>query len=88
MNYKELCNEDKIAAVIEANFWRGELGIVERYIEALQTNNCAVIEEFESFGGYPRQMAENKTHFARAFSAFGFTGITFNEHGWPEREAH
>jgi hypothetical protein len=50
-------------------------------------NNHAAIEEFESFGDDPRHIVENKVHFTRAFSAFGFTGVTFNEHGWPEREA-
>lgn len=86
MNYKELCNEDKIAAVMECNFWRGELAVAERYIEALKTDNRAAIEEFESLGGYPRQMLENKAHFARAFSAFGFTGAIVNEYGWAAQE--
>lgn len=87
MNYKELTNEDKIAATMEYNFWRGELGIVEQYLEALKTNDRVAIEEFETFGDDPRRIVENKAHFTRALSVFGFTGITFNEHGWPEREA-
>lgn len=86
MNYKELTNEDKIAAIREVNFWRGELGIVEQYLAALEMNDRTVIAEFECFGDDPRHIVENKAHFARAYSAFGFTVITFNEHGWPERE--
>lgn len=87
MNYKGLCNTDKIAAITQCNFFRSELGIAEQYIEALKTDDGAIIGEFESFGSNPSQIVQNKAYFARALSVFGFTGITFNEHGWPESEA-
>ena len=86
MNYKELCCEDKIAAILEYNFWRNELAAIEPYIEALKTNNRTVIEEFEAFGDGPRQIAQNMHHFTRASTVYGFTRIAFNEHGWLERE--
>ncbi len=87
MEYKTLSNEEKVAALTDVNFWRGEHEIVERYIKALQTDDRDAIEAFESFGDAPRQMAENKAHFARAHAAFGFTGAAFNEHGWAEQES-
>ena len=87
MNYKELSSEDKIAAIVECRFWRGELALVEQYIEALKTNNMAVIEEFESFCDSPQHIVNNKSCHERAFSAFGFTGKTFNERGWLEDAA-
>jgi hypothetical protein len=87
MNDKDLSNEDKLTALAEINFRRCEREIVEQYREALQMDDRATIEEFESFGDYPRQMATNKAHFARAHATFGFTGPAMNEHGWAEQES-
>lgn len=90
MNYKELCTEDKIAAIMEeTRCWRndGLRAIAEQYIDALKTNNHAAIEEFESAGDTPRHIIENKAHFARAYSVFGFTDTILNEYGWAEHEA-
>jgi hypothetical protein len=86
MNYKELCNDDKIAAIFECNFWRSELAAIEQYIVALQTNNRTVIEDFETFGDWPQQIAQNMHLFSRAYTVYGFTRIAFSEHGWLERE--
>jgi hypothetical protein len=86
MNYKELSNENKIAAIMECNFRRSELAVIEQYIEALKTNDHAAIEEFESFGGSPYQMVQNHAHFVRASFAFGFTRTALNKHGWLKGE--
>jgi len=84
MNYKDLCNEDKVAAIAECRFWSGELAVIEQYVEALKTNDRALIENFEAFGDDPRQIARNKNHFDRASSAFGFDLKSFREHSRQE----
>jgi hypothetical protein len=84
MSYKELCNEDKVAAIAECHFWRGELVLVEQYAEALKTNDRALIESFESFGDSPQRIIQNKNHFDRASSAFGFDLKSLLEHNWQE----
>jgi hypothetical protein len=87
VNYKELSNENKIAAIAECNLWRRELDAIAPYIEALATGDSAVIEEFESFGNSPRQIAQNRYHFFLASTVYGFTNSAFNEHGWLANEA-
>jgi len=87
MNYKELSNEDKIATIAEYNFWKNERAAIEPYIVALKTNDSAVIEEFEALGDHPYQIALNRHQFTRASTVYGFTHISFNKHGWLEREA-
>jgi hypothetical protein len=86
MNYKDLSNEDKIAAIMEERFERNEREHIDQYLEALKMNNRAEIEKFESLGDSPSQICTNQKHFARAFSAFGFTNCTINKYGWAERE--
>jgi hypothetical protein len=86
VKYKDMSNEDKIAAIMDWNCWHGEGQVVEQYLEALRTNNRPLIAELESFGASPRHIAMNRVHYDRAVFAFGFTGKVFNEHGWLKRE--
>ncbi len=85
-NYKELPNEDKIAAVMEGRFMSDERAFAEQYLEALKANNYAVIEAFEALGDRPQQIVANKRHFDRAFAAFGFTDHKLTQYGWAEQE--
>ena len=87
MNYRESCNEDKIAAIIECNLRGNELAAIEQYLAALETNDTALIAEFEAFGDRPHKIAQNRHQFERASAVYGFTRATFNEYGWLEREA-
>jgi len=86
MNYKELCNEDKIAAIEESNLRNRELAIIDQYIVALKTNDSTVIEKIEAFGDHLYQIALNRHQFTRASAVYGFTLTTFNAYGWLERE--
>jgi hypothetical protein len=81
-DFKTLSNAEKLAEIGKCNFWRGEIGLLEEYMLALADDNRAVIDEYESFGGWPSQIIGNKAQYIQAASVYGFTEKHFNEHGW------
>ena len=83
MNFKEMDNESKIAAVVEGGrYGRAEILLAQEYINALHSNDKAIIEEYETFGDSPRRIIQNKMAYEQALSVYGFTGKKFDEHGW------
>jgi hypothetical protein len=86
-DYHTLTNAEKLEEMANVNFWRVHIHHAEEYARALMDGNQAVIEDYESFGDTPRQIIENRAHYGQALSVYGFTGKTFNEHGWLARYA-
>ena len=81
MKYNQLSNIEKIACVREMNFCRTERHDAAVYLNALRTDNRAIIEEYESFGERPYQFFLNKrTYYAGL--RFGFTDKRYDEYGW------
>ncbi|GHV18196.1 hypothetical protein FACS1894181_03590 [Bacteroidia bacterium] len=83
MEYNQLSNTEKIACVREMNFFRTERHDAAVYLNALRTDNRAIIEEYESFGDRPYQFFLNKRTYDAGLQ-FGFTGKRFNKYGWLE----
>jgi hypothetical protein len=84
VNYKELSNTEKLEALREYDFTRKQISYAEEYMLALIDDNRAVIEEYEAFGDSPRHIIENKAKHVRAVTAYGFTDLRLNKHGWLE----
>jgi hypothetical protein len=84
MNFKEMNNADKIAAVMDGRYWAAESIVAQEYINALHSNNSAIIEEYETFGDCPHSIVKNKMTYERALAVYGFTEKTFSEYGWLE----
>lgn len=81
MEYNQLSNTEKIACVREVNFCRTERHDAAVYLNALRTDNRAVIEEYESFGDRPHQFFLNKRTYDAGLR-FGFTDRRYDEYGW------
>ncbi len=63
------------------NFCRTERHDAAVYLNALRTDNRAVIEEYESFGDRPHQFFLNKRTYDAGLR-FGFTDRRYDEYGW------
>jgi hypothetical protein len=81
MDYKELSKAEKIEHIREMNFCRAERRDAAVYLNALRTDNRAIIEEYESFGDRPHQFFLNKRTYDAGLR-FGFTDRRFNKYGW------
>jgi hypothetical protein len=81
-DFKILSNAEKLAEIGKCNFHRSEIALIEEYMLALVDGNRTVIDDYESFGAWPRQIIDNKTRYIQAASVYGFTEKHFNEHGW------
>jgi hypothetical protein len=86
-DYHTLTNAEKLEKMANVNFWRVHIHHAEEYARALMDGNQVVIDDYESFGGGPRQIIENKEHYEQGLAVYGITEKRFDEHGWLIRYA-
>lgn len=76
-----------IATLREArnNHWtKGEIIVLDAYIEALEKNDASVLEKFEAFGPTIRNRLMNMNSYLHALN-FGFTHTTLDKNNWLDR---
>jgi len=81
MEYRDLQVSEKIEQVLQYWQYSEERQSVANYLNALRQNNQQLIEEYESFGGSPRQIIMNRRAYDRG-QLFGFTEKLFSQYGW------
>jgi len=81
MDYRDLQISEKIEQVRQYRPYREERPYMATYLKALRQDNQQLINEYESFGEFPRQIIMNRREYDRG-KLFGFTEKHFSPYGW------